>query len=56
MIAPKHLHMFRISDFVCKKKSNDFDIIRISVDIISLKQIFFVRGRPNLIKKSEQIL
>ena len=56
MIAPKHHEVFWIPQFIAKKQGNDFDIVLVSINVIALEQICFVRGRPYLIEKPKQIL
>ena len=53
MVASEHCHMVWVPQLVREQQRHHLHIIRVSVHVVSLEQILFVRGRTNLIEKSE---
>jgi len=56
VVSSEQIYESWVSQFVRKKQGDNLNIILVSVDIVSLKQIFFVRGRPNLVEKTDKVL
>jgi len=56
MVSSEHGNKSWVPKLVGKKKSDDLHVILISVDIISLEQILFMRGWPNLVEKTYKVL
>ena len=56
MISPQHREHTRIPKFVGKQQGNDFNVVGITVYVVALEQILFVRWRTYLIEESEEIL
>lgn len=55
MISPEHCHVFRIPQFVREEQSDHFHIVWISIYVVTLEEILFVRWWPYLIEKTKQI-
>jgi hypothetical protein len=56
MVSSEHGNKSGVPKLVGEKKSDDLHVILISVDIISLEQILFMRGWPNLVEKTYKVL
>ena len=56
MVSSEHINESWVPHLVGKKKSDDFDVILISINIITLEQILFVRWWTNLVEKTDEVL
>jgi hypothetical protein len=56
VVTAKHVDLARVPQFVGEQQCDHLDVIRISVHVIALEQIFFERRRADLIEKPEKIL
>jgi len=56
VISADHVQKARVPEFVGEEESHDLHIIEISIYIVSLEKIFFVRWWAYLVEKSKEIL
>ena len=56
MVSTQHIDLAWVSKFVCKQKGDDLNVVWISVYVVSLEEVFFVRGRSNLVEESKEVL
>lgn len=53
MVASEHVHFARVSQFLREQQGDHFYVVGVSVDIVALKQVRFVRWRPYLVIKAQ---
>lgn len=56
VVSSKHVDESWVPKFVREQQRYNLYVILISVNIVALKQIFFVRWWPNLVEKSNKVL
>ena len=56
MVASQHVHVAWVPQFVGEEKRDHFHVIGISIDVVTLEQVFFMWRWSNLVKESKKIL
>jgi len=56
MVSSEQIYEAGVSKFVGEKECYNLNVILISIHIITLKQVLFVRGWSNLVEKTDKVL